>query len=43
MEDRLRASNICLIGVPTKENEGPHSAEKFEELRVEIFPYLKKT
>lgn len=38
----MRGSNICLIGGPAKENEDHCGEAKFEELKVEKFPYLKK-
>ena len=41
-EGRSRGPNVCLLGVPAKENADHDGEEKSEELRVERFPHLKK-
>lgn len=42
LQDILRGSNICLLGVPEKDSEGHDGEAKCVELRVENFPYIKK-
>lgn len=42
LQDILRGSNICLLGIWEKDNERHDGEAKCEDLGVENFPYIMK-